>query len=151
MQYHKTSKQMNSVWRSDNTNDYDNRNGPVQLSNVSHFLDVIKLLQLISLNPFITPRYRDAEKFLSVMKVNGSLGYRYHNTSHSSSHHPNNNDKISEEEVLKFSSGEVRCVNSSLETSHSSSSNHGCCEKFGHRYIANIHSYSSNCRGCGRR
>ena len=92
---------MNTVWRSDNSDDHDNINRPVQISNVSQYLDAIKLPQVIYLKLFITPRDKDTDKVLSMIRGNESLGYWYHNTIYSFSHHPNDDEKNMEKKFLK--------------------------------------------------
>ena len=79
MQYHKTSNQRNTVWRSNRSDDHDNSNEPVKISIASHFLDAVKFMQVVSMKPFF------------VMRGNGSLGYWYRKISHSYSCRCNNN------------------------------------------------------------
>ena len=57
------------------------------------------------------------------MRGDASLGYWSYETSHSSSHHCND-DEISDNEILEVSSGDGRRGNRSLETSHYYSRNH---------------------------
>ena len=97
----KTSEQRNTVCSSNNRDGHDNRNGPIQISIAYHFPDSFKFLQAISLKPSITPRERDAEQLLFTIRVNGSLGYRYHNTSHYSSWCCNYNEKMVRKKFLK--------------------------------------------------
>ena len=71
LQSQTTTNQKNTMWSSDNINDHNNTNKRVQISISSHFPDVIKFPQVVSLNP------------LFVMMGNVSLGYRYCKIIHS--------------------------------------------------------------------
>ena len=82
------------MWRSDNSDDHDNINKPVQLLITSHVPDVIKFLQVISL------------KSLFMMRGNGSLGYRSRKTRNCVSCRPNNDDGSSKEEGLEVYLGQ---------------------------------------------
>ena len=78
------------------------------------------------------------------MSGDGSLGYWYHETSHYYSHLRNNDDEITKEEGPEVSLVDEILGHRSLETSHSSSSNHG---GRGHRYFDTSHSSSCNIGG----
>ena len=86
-----------------------------------------------------------------MMRGDESLGSRYRNTRHSSYCLCNNDAKIYEKEGIEVSSGEEISVNRSIDTSQSSSSNHGCHESNGHISLETIHSASINILCCGRR
>ena len=87
--------------RSNNSDNQDNKNVPVKLSIASHFTDAVKFLQVISLKPFITSIERDADQVLFKMRGNVSLVYCHHNTSHYSSRHRNDKNKLIKKKVLK--------------------------------------------------
>ena len=88
---------------------------------------------------------------LFAMRGNGSIGSWYRNTIYSSYQCRNDDEKSSEEEVLKLSLGEESRTHGSLKTSHCSSRNIGSCEICGHRSQDTRQSTSSNLGGCGRR
>ena len=125
LQPHKNSKQRNTVWHFDNSDDHTNRNEPSPLSIATHILDAVQLQQENLPNSFITPIQRDAEQVLFTMRGNGSLGYQSHNTIHYPSHHHNDDYKSSEKEFLEVYSGEESCGHRSQETRHYTSINHG--------------------------
>ena len=129
---HKTIDQRITMWFYNNSNEHYINNKPVTISIVPHFPNVAQFPQDIYLEPFVTPRYRDTDRLLFMIRGNGSIGYRSCKTSHSSSYHRNDNDKISEEEGFEMSSGEESCGHRSLETTHYSSINHRDCE---HRFL----------------
>ena len=139
------------MWRSDNSNEHDNINKPVQIYIASQLPKTVKLPQVVSLKPFVTRRKQDMEQVLFVVRGNGSLGYCSRKTSHYYYGHCNNDDESYEEEVIDVSSGEESHGHRSLDTSHSSSSNHICCEISEHRYQETNQTSSSNHRCCGHR
>ena len=47
MQSYKTIDQSNTVWRSDNINNFNNSNEPIKISIAYHFSDALKLPQVI--------------------------------------------------------------------------------------------------------
>ena len=151
MQPFKNIEQRNTVLHFNNIYDHNNSNEPVQISIPSHFTDTVKFSQVISLNPFITPRERDAEQLLFTIRVNGSLGPWFHKTIHSSSCCCNNNHENSEEEFIELSLGEESHGHMSLVTSQCFASNHGGCESRVNRYQETSHSTSSSCGGLGHR
>ena len=75
------------------------------------------------------------------MSGDGSIGYWSHDTSHYSYHRFNDGCGISEDEGLEVSLGNERRGRRSLETSHSSTSNH---RGRGHMYFDTIHSSYCN-------
>ena len=77
------------MWRSDNSNDHDNSNEPVQFYIAYHFPDAIKFPQVISLNPIF------------LVGGNVSLRSRSRKISHYSSHLRNDVNKRSEEEGIE--------------------------------------------------
>ena len=132
------------MWRSDNSNEHDNRDKPVSASIANHLPDSIQIPQYINPKPFITLRERDADQVLLTMRGDGILESWSHKTIHSSSHHNNSDNEISEEEGLGLFSGEESCGHRYFETRQSSPSNCGCHEIFGHRSLETSHSYSSH-------
>ena len=73
---------------------FDDSDEPFPTSIVPHFPGVIQFLQYITPNILIAPRERGAEQVLCTIIGDVSLGYWYHMTIHSSSHHHNNDYKI---------------------------------------------------------
>ena len=97
LQSHKMSKHIITILCSNNSNIHDNRHETVPTTISYHFPDAVQFLQYITLASFITPRERDMEQVLFIMRVDRSLGYCSLKTSHYSSLHSNNNGKSSEE------------------------------------------------------
>ena len=128
LQSHKMSKHIITILCSNNSNRHDNRHETLPTTISYHFPDAVQFLQYITLVSFITPRERDTEQVLFIMRVDRILGYFSLKTSHYSSLHSNNNGKSSEEVALEVSLGEESRGHGSLETSHSSSSDCGDCE-----------------------
>ena len=70
------------MWPSENDDDHDNINKPVQLSIVSHFPYAVHFLQLFPPRLIITPRERDTEQVFLTMRDNGSPVSRSRKISH---------------------------------------------------------------------
>ena len=102
LQLQKTSKQRNTVWRSDKIGDHNNRNKSIWIYIASQLPDAIQLPQEILTKPFITPRYQDVDQVLFNMMCNGSIGYLSKNTSHYYFCHYNNDKNIMKKKLLKY-------------------------------------------------
>ena len=85
------------------------------------------------------------------MRGDGSLGYWYLKAGHSSFLRRNGDGKSSEEEGIEVSPGKEMLQHSYLDTSHTSSSNHGGRESCGYISQETSHSTSSNGLVCERR
>ena len=139
------------MWLSDNSNKHDNNNKTTSLSIVRHLHEAIQFPRYISPNPFIAPIQWDTEQVLFTMRGDGSLGTRSRKTIHYPSCCRNYDDDSYEEEGIELPSSKEIHGHMSLDTSHSSSNNHGGRGSCRHMSQESIQSTSSNRGFCGFR